>query len=437
MEELRDFLTQLEQEGDLIRVKKEVSPQYEIPAIVKKLDGHCLLFERIKGSPYKGITGLVSSRERVGKALGCCREDLLGKLANAITHPTKPQVVDKAPCQEEVEKNPNVTELPLCLHTPQDGGPYIASGIVIAKDKELGLNASFHRLMYLGKNRFAIRILPRHLQEFLNRSGGELNVAVCIGNHPTVLLAGATSTEIGQSELGIANTLRPLQLVKCKTVDIEVPAASEFVIEGRITSEMVWEGPFLDLTGTLDIRRKQQVLEVKAITHRTNPYFHILLPGGLEHKICMGMPREPSIFLEVNKVCRCTNVHVTPGGCSWFHGVVQIEKQSDEDPRKAINAAFQGHTSMKHVFIVDGDIDPFNPQDVEWAFATRFQGSRGLFVFENQKGSSLDPSANQMTRDTTKVGFDLTIPMNAKREKFLRVTIPGTEDVNDKDFLCQ
>jgi 2,5-furandicarboxylate decarboxylase 1 len=427
----------LEKDGDLIRITKEVSTQYEIPAIIKKLDGHCILFEHIKESVFKGISGLVSSRERIGKALGCRPEDILLNLANAIDHPIKPQAVDHAPCQEIVEKNPDLGTYPICMHTPQDGGPYIASGIVIARDEKLGLNASFHRLMYLGKNRFTIRILPRHLQEFLKRAGGELDVAICIGNHPATLLAGAISTEIGKSELDISNALKPLQLVKCKTIDVEVPATSEFVMEGRITQELDWEGPFLDLTGTLDIRRKQQVLKVNTIIHRKDPYFHILLPGGLEHKICMGMPREPSIFLEVNKVCSCKNVHVTPGGCSWFHGAVQINKKREEDPLNAIKAAFKGHPSMKHVFIVDEDVNIFNPQDMEWAFATRFQGSRGFFVFEKQLGSSLDPSANQVTRETTKVGFDLTIPLSAKREKFLRATIPGTENMREDEFLCK
>ncbi|HMF34202.1 MAG TPA: UbiD family decarboxylase [Candidatus Lokiarchaeia archaeon] len=431
---MREFLDQLEQDGEVIHVTKAVSPRYEIPAIVKKLDGKCVVFDNIEGFGYKGISGLVSSRERIATALGCVPQDIITKLANAIENPSDPEIVDEAPCQEIVENPPDADELPICLHSEEDGGPYIASGIVIAKDPELGLNASFHRLMRIDKNRFAIRILPRHLHEYLKRAGGELDVAICIGNHPSMLLAGAISTDLGKSELAMANTLRPLQLVKCKTVDIEVPAASEIVIEARITSETAPEGPFIDLTGTEDIMRQQQVLEVKAITHRRDPYYHILLPGGLEHKLCMGLPREPTIYLEVNKVCRCRNVHITPGGCSWFHGLVQIEKQDDADPQKAIEAAFRGHPSMKHVFIVDEDVDIFNPQDIEWAFSTRFQGSRGLFVYENQLGSSLDPSANQVTRETTKVGFDLTIPSGAVRGKFLRAKIPGEKEVDESEF---
>jgi UbiD family decarboxylase len=225
--------------------------------------------------------------------------------------------------------------------------------------------------------------------------------------------------------------------VKCKTVDVEVPTETEIVLEAHITAELDREGPFIDLTGTEDIVRQQQVLEVKAITHRAAPYYHFLLPGGLEHKWCMGMPREPTIFLEVNKVCECRDVHITPGGCSWFHGVVQIHKQDDADPQQAIEAAFRGHPSMKHVYVVDEDVDIYDPQDVEWVFATRFQASRGLFVYENQLGSSLDPSANQVTRETTKVGFDLTIPLGAVREKFLRAKIPGEDDVDPSEFTAR
>jgi UbiD family decarboxylase len=184
------------------------------------------------------------------------------------------------------------------------------------------------------------------------------------------------------------------------------------VLEGRITRELVSEGPFVDLTGTYDFVRQQPVIEIDRITHRRDAIYQALLPGKLEHKLLMGMPREPTIYAEVNKVAICKNVHITPGGASWLHAVVQISKRAADDGPKAIAAAFRGHGSLKHAVVVDDNINPFDPNDVEWAIATRFQADRDLVVQSDQPSSSLDPSAvhvpGQKSR-TAKMGLDATI----------------------------
>ena len=197
-------------------------------------------------------------------------------------------------------------------------------------------------------------------------------------------------------ELAIAHALAPTPVVECLTNDLYVPAEAEFVLEGRITHRTVAEGPFVDLTETWDIVRQQPVIEIDCITHRRDAIYHALLPGMLEHKMLMGMPKEPSIYAAVNEVCRCRNVSITPGGTSWLHAVVQIDKQHADDGRKAAEAAFRGHASLKHVVVVDDDVDLYDPHDVEWAIATRFQADRDLMVWENQPSSSLDPSATHV-----------------------------------------
>ena len=291
--------------------------------------------------------------------------------------------------------------------------------------------------MQLDDKRFAVRVVEeRDMDMYLKRAGGELEVAICIGNHPSLLLAASTSLDITIDELEIANSLRELQLVKCSKVDLEVPADCEIVLEGRITNELVDEGPFLDLTGTYDIVRKQPVIEINHFTHAKNPIYQALLPGGLEHKLLMGLPREPAIYSEVNKVCECKNVLITPGGCSWLHGLVQIHKRSQEDGRKAIEAAFRAHKSMKHVVIVDEDIDIYDLNSVEYAIATRFQASKDM-VLKRDKGSSLDPSANQVTRETTKVGIDATIPFDKDRSHFLPVKVIGEDTIRVEDYVPQ
>ena len=241
-----------------------------------------------------------------------------------------------------------------------------------------------------------------------------------------MLAAAATSVALGLNELEIANALEPLQVVRARTSDLLIPAETEFVIEGTVYLEKTHaEGPFVDLTETYDVIRQEPVLEVKAITHRRDALWHALLPGGLEHKLLMGMPREPTIFKKVNEVVRCLDVNVNPGGCSWLHAIVQIDKQTEEDGKKAIAAAFAGHGSCKHVYVVDRDIDIYNPLEVEWAMATRFQGDRDLVVLDPAPGSSLDPSAEAGTHVTTRLGFDLTAPLETAGKSFKKAEFPG------------
>jgi 2,5-furandicarboxylate decarboxylase 1 len=224
-------------------------------------------------------------------------------------------------------------------------------------------------------------------------------------------------------------------LVRCQTADLEVPAGAEVILEGRITHTLTDEGPFPDLTETMDGVRRQPVIEIDRVTHRRNPIFHALLPGGMEHKNLMGMPREPTMFAAVNEVCRCTGVYITPGGTSWLHAVVQIEKRHEEDGRRAIEASFRGHSSLKHVVVVDTDVNPYDSADVEWAIATRFQADRDLVILSDQPGSSLDPSAVHAPRQkarTAKMGLDATAPLGESRKGYDKVRY-GAVDLGQFD----
>jgi UbiD family decarboxylase len=201
------------------------------------------------------------------------------------------------------------------------------------------------------------------------------------------------------------------------------------VLEGRIVlEEKANEGPFVDLTETLDIVRQEPVFTVKKITHRKNAIWQALLPGALEHKVLMGMPREPTIFKKVNEAgVKCIDVNVNPGGCSWLHAIVKIDKQNEDDGKKAIAAAFEGHKSCKHIFIVDKDIDIYNSLEVEWSMATRFQADVDFIMKAKEKGSSLDPSANPENHFTTKCGLDCTATLNAKGKDFGKEPFPKVD----------
>ncbi len=423
MKSLREFIYDLEKEGILKKVKRPVSLKYELASVLYHAGETPVLFDKISESEIPVVGNVFANKGLVAKYLNVRRNELTKALATAISQPSNPGEVPpaEAPVMQNIIENPDFTKFPIPLHTEKDGGPYIASAIIVANDPEHGRNSSFHRMMLIDKDKFAVRILPRHLNEYIERAGGELRVAVVVGASINVLLASAISVDVKDDEFRIANTLMPFNTVQLPDSNISVPADAEMVFDATITKEMHDEGPFVDLTETLDIVRSQRVMKVHRIYHRNKPIFHTLLPGGFEHKILMGMPREPTIFLEVGKVAECTGVNITPGGCSWLHGVISIKKKNEDDGKNAIEAAFKGHKSMKHVIIVDDDIDIYNPLEVEWAIATRFQANKDMIVKVNEKGSSLDPSADPNTYITTKVGIDATKPLVAHGKNYDKV----------------
>lgn len=419
----RDFLQQAEISGDLVTIDKVVNTTFEVANVANALAGRPVLFNQIHGYPgWRICANPCSDRKYFSMALNVPIPELVHHLAQANDHPQMPPLVTTAPCQEVILNEVNLYQLPILLHLPQDAGHYIASAVVITKDPELGRNMCYHRLLRLDKTHFAARIIEnRGTYNAMQKTSGDLPIAICIGVSLPVHLAASMGPPPGVDELAVAHALAPTPLVKCLTHDLEVPADAEIVLEGRITRRQTREGPFMDLTETMDVAREQPVLAIDLITHRRDPIFHALLPGGLEHKILMGMPKEPTIFAEVNKVARCTGVTITPGGASWLHAVVQIDKRGEDDGRRAIAAAFKGHGSLKHVWVVDTDVDIFDPLAVEWAVATRFQADQDLVILENQPGSSLDPSGKhtpgQKSR-TAKMGLDCTIPWNADKSKY-------------------
>jgi UbiD family decarboxylase len=424
----RESLDVLAARGELARVSAPVSVEYEIAGLLKKIEPRPALFETVSGSAFRVAGNIFPAKSAMAAALGWGVRDLIPRLTDAIDNPRLPQVVAGAPCQEVVDESPDLDRLPILLHCRGDGGRYISSGVVIARHPQHGLNVDFHRCMQISPTEMAMRVVKgRHFDAYLNELG-QVEVAVVVGAPPAVLAAAATSVEMGVNELEIAAALDPLMVVPARSVDVLVPAEAEFIIEGVVYRDRRHaEGPFVDLTETADVVRQEPVLAVRAITHRRDAIWHALLPGGLEHKLLMGMPREPTIFRQVSRVARCLDVNVSPGGCSWLHAVVQIDKRNEDDGLRAIEAAFAGHRSCKHVYVVDADIDPYDPLQVEWAMATRFQASRGLVIKPPEPGSSLDPSAEPGSHLTSKVGFDLTKPLHAKGKNFEKTPFPDVD----------
>ena len=379
-----------------------------------------VVFEDLNGGKAAG--NLFSTREKTAAALNIPRDAIVEHLLDAVNRPAECVIVDD-PEFRSVSREVDLMSLPIPKYFPEDGGRYITAGVIVT-EFEGKKNVSFHRMMIVDKDRIAVRLVPRHLFTLFNNAkaqGKELNISICVGARAEVLLAAATSMDFGADELEVASAMclkghgKPLEVGRCDN-GILVPADTDFVLEGRITLDEISEGPFVDITGTYDFVRQQPIIKIDKIWTCQDPVFHLLLPGGNEHYMLMGLPREPMILKTVRQaVPRVKNVRLTEGGCCWLNGVVSIRKNKEGDGVNAIMAAFTGHPSMKQVIIVDDDIDIFDDREVEWAVATRMQGDRILSI-PNAAGSSLDPSSHGKT--TWKVGFDATLPVGTDMALF-------------------
>ena len=324
-------------------------------------------------------------------------------------------------------------KIPVLTHFEGDPGPYITSGILhTLGPKGEHENVSFHRLLVLDDKRMAIRIVPRHLYRItqLAREQGlkYLDVAITIGHHPATLMAAAMPASYGTSEFDVANRLLDgsLKLTRCEHVDALAPADAELVLEGKLRlDENTTEGPFVDLSGTFDVQRQQPVIELVGVMHRKDYMYHGLLPSGSEHRLLMGMPREPRIWEYVrNVVPNVRGVNMTVGGMGWLHCVVSFEKFREGDPKNVLMAIFAAHPSLKHAIVVDSDIDPYDMEQVEWAIATRFKGDEDILLVPGARVSSLDPAGDQEKELGCKVGIDATRPMFKDPAGFKRAEIP-------------
>ncbi len=360
----------------------------------------------------------VATRDMLCSYLGIEREKLAPYLSSLSY--SEPEVFDFS--QPGMKRRKIMVEdLPVLKYYPRDGGRYITAGVVIAPF-DGKCNACIHRMMLLSGNRLVARLVkPRHtylLWEKAVREGKDLKVAIAIGVHPLVLFASATRVPEGMEFSYASAIMKGLELYTYDYDErLKVPPA-EIVMFGRITAELEREGPFVDLTGTYDLVREQPVIVVDEIYTVDDPVYYSITPASSEHQVLMGIPYEPVIYQSVSKVCKVKNVVMSEGGMHYFHAFVQIEKHSEGDAKNAIMAAFTAHHSLKHVVVVDEDIDIFDPLDVEYAIATRFQGDRDLVVVRGARGSSLDPSSDKGL--TTKVGLDATKPLD-RREDFERV----------------
>lgn len=429
--DLRSFINTLEECSELKRVRKQVSSKLELAAVVRKseiTDGPALLFENVVGSKIHVVSGLLSNNRRAAIALEVEEEKLLSKISEAMANPVKTRVVKNGSVKQNLYKKDIdlLRMFPIPIHAEKDAGPYISAGVVVSKDPtSKRMNLSFNRMQVKGPKRLGIKISRwRDIGYFYEKAEKEnqaLDIAVCIGVDPAIEIAAATKIPFDEYELASALRGTPIELVNCETVDLQVPASAEIVIEGRILpKERDSESPFAEYLGYYSTPQNSPIVEVTAVTHRDDPIFRTIAGSSMEH-VFLGnvLPREPSLYEYVKHVVPTVRkVRLTPqsGG---HHAIISIEQKNEGEARNAILAALTSHINIKHVVVVDDDVNIDDVRDVEWALATRFQGDQDIVVIPGAMGIASDPSS--MNGVTAKVGLDATKPLNKPQGAFERV----------------
>jgi 2,5-furandicarboxylate decarboxylase 1 len=419
---MRAFLSALEDSGDLVTVSQSVDLDYEIAGcLAEAASGPALRFLHVRGCagvPAMPIVGnLLNSLPRFAIALNRTAETLQASLIAGIEKPLPHRVVSSAPCQEDIVAEPSLAvELPIPRFFEKEAGPYITAGAIVAKDRLSGVtNLSIARLMPLDGNRAFVGIAPNHHLAVLARAAHardeKLDIAVCIGNHPAVLIAACLYLGLGDDELPIAGALlgEPLDVVRCTQSDLLVPAHCECVLEGTLDAgEPFTEGPVSEFHGMYENYGVGIVATFARLTRRHDAIFQVVLPGyHPEHCLLGGVAIAAALFRVVrNAVPSVCEVAVGVGGAGRLHAVVSLRAPRAGEARKTMFAVWAAVNLIKQVIVVDDDIDPWNALQVEWATATRVKPDRDFVIIPAVRADRSEPLDQDGT--ITKLGIDAT-----------------------------
>ena len=441
----RDYINSLRKNDELLEIHKSVDLR-DVAALVAQSE-KALLFRNLTGYPMPLVSGLLQSRNRIALGMNVAYENIADKLGKAMDKPIKPKRVANAPVKEVIRtgKKVDLYDLPVPVFSVMDGGPMITGGVVIAEDPEFGMNAGMYRLMLKERNITGIDIVtPNNLRKFTERALAKkkpLPISISIGTHPYELVASTFKANLGVNELTFAGGLRnePLRLADGETVPVPCVADAEIVLEGEILPEG-WvhpEGPFCEFNRLMGGLHMNPRVRIKAIMHRKDAmYYALQMPW---ENIWMSAPiyeaaaRRALFEAGVQTVA----INVTPGGCCHWHIIASIKKQPG-DGKNAIMALLS-IADIKHVTIVDDDIDIFDPIDVEWAIATRVQADRDIVIVSNARSKPLDPSLppplHGKIPTTAKMGIDATIPENIPAQRYTRIVYYHQGRVKLSDYV--
>lgn len=418
-QDLRSYLELVEAKDDLVRIAGPVDPRYEVSALVAKLARErqrrpVLLLENVKGSALPVVTNLHASRRRMALAMNTEPREVQRAFLKAMERPVAPVVVDGGPVKEVVRTGADVDllALPQIVHHAADAGPYVTAAISFARDPEDGTwNCAYNRLMIMGRDRTSIHITAsKHLWEFYRKAEGRgeaLPVAFAVGVHPAIGLGALAIGSIDEDERAIMGGVlgEPLELVRCETSDLLVPAHAEIVLEGEILpGERTPEGPFSEFTGYSLGERQREVVRYNAVTMREEALFHDISVAQVDHLLLSTIPMEANLYRAVRAIVPSVTAVRVPAPYSCY---VAIEQRISGQAKNAILAVLGADMYIKRVVVVDHDVNVFDDREVAWALGTRCQADRDITVISNTRGSDLDPSTDS-DGYTAKWGVDAT-----------------------------
>jgi 2,5-furandicarboxylate decarboxylase 1 len=440
--DLRAFLDDLG--SDLLRVAQPLDPKFEVAALLREMSsaGRPVLFEQVPGHPGARIAGnLLASRRLAAKALGTSEDKLFETYARRSAQCIAPVVASEIPSQEVVHRDPPDVGalLPLLTHHARDAAPFLTCGLVLARDPETGMRGmGVHRMMYKGGRRFGILLANPPLSVYLANAeskGRPLDVAIALGVDPAMLLASIVKTgPLGPDKMEVAGSLRgaPVELARALTVDLDVPARAEVIIEGRILPGLREpEGPFGENTGAY-FSNQSPVVEVTAVTHRRDFIFPALVPWTADVDTLLALAGGAELLRQLqNQVRGVIDLELVPGTSS-FAAVISVRNCPRHEVRRLIQLALNIDRRLKVLTVVDDDVNPRDPREVAWAMSTRFQPARDTIIVEGCEGYIIDPSS--AGGEGSKIGFDAT---RGTGSQFDKIDLPSAAVARARAVLAE
>src|SRR5687767_12674828 len=446
-ENFRQFLDRLRDANELVDIRQPVDIRH-IATLVDQSDKG-LLFHDVIGYGMPVVSGIIRTRERSIMGMGCSTYgEIEAKLRRGIDNPIPPRYVETAKHKQVVKTGDEVDlfELPIPMSSVYDGGPMITAGVVIAKDPEFGLNSGIYRFMVKEKNLTGIDIVtPNNMRMFADRAleaGRPCPISISLGTHPLEMMGAGFRAPLGVDEMAISGGLRghPVELAQCETIDLPCIADAEIVLEAEIlpTGWTHPEGRFGEFTRLMGGLHWNPLVRVKAITRREDAMYYALhMPW--ENTWLAAPTRYTAIRAALkNAGVQVKDINVTLGGCAFWHAIISIRKQAGEG-KNALLAALSV-MDLKHVVVVDDDIDVNNPIDVEWAIATPVPADRDVLVIPGARAKPLDPSLAVTPPGVVpigaKVGIDATIPEGVPHERFERIGYAYADRAKIADYVA-
>ena len=447
-DDFRQLIDTLRGAERLVDIRVPVDIRH-IPALISKADGKAVMFHDVTGYDIPVVSGITNSRENLSAGLDCPYPEIERRIVHALQNPIAPRMTGSGAERKIIAEGDDVDlwKLPVPLFAEKDGGPMITAGLTLVKNGDGGINAGFYRYMIVEKNLTGIDLVtPNNLRRYADAAyaaGKPLPISISIGTHIFENMCATYPASMGMDEMAFAGGFRgePVELAPCATIDVPSLASAEIVLEAEIlpTGWILPEGRFGEFTRLMGGLHWNPQVRIKAVSMRADPVYYALQTPW---EVIWLLPplREAALRRALSEAgVQVTAINVTPGSSCFFHVVIAIRKLPG-DGKNAIMAALSGAGgALKHVVIVDDDIDVFDGNEVEWAIATRVQADKDVLIVSGTRSKPLDPSippsAVGMLPTTAKMGIDATIPDDVPKSRYQRIIHPYAGDIALADYL--